>query len=112
MNDPHLDRPREVEHGTLFAYLLGFILSLVLTGAAYLLVTSHLWTGDRLMVTLGLLALTQAVVQLLLFLHLGSEPKPHWNGMVLLFMASVLAIIVGGSLWIMYNLNDRLMTGM
>ncbi len=109
MFDTHTDAGQEVEHGTLFAYLLGFVLSLLLTGVAYVVVTKQLLSGGSLMITLGLLALTQAVIQLLLFLHLGSEPKPHWNGMVLLFMAAVLATIVSGSLWIMYDLDHRVM---
>lgn len=109
MLDPHIDARHEVEHGTLFAYLLGFILSLLLTGSAYLLVTRQLLAGWHLLIALGALALTQAVIQLLLFLHLGSEVKPHWNGMVLLFMAAVLAIIVSGSLWIMHDLDGRVM---
>jgi cytochrome o ubiquinol oxidase subunit IV len=51
------------------------------------------------------LAILQLVVQLMLFLHLGDEPKPRWNLLAFLFAVLVVAIVVGGTLWIMYELS-------
>lgn len=97
MNDP--------KQGTLSSYLLGFVLSLLLTGTAYIVVTRHLFDGAGLVLVVIVLALVQALTQLLLFLHLGQETKPRWKLGVFLFMLLVLIILVGGSLWIMQNLN-------
>lgn len=93
-------------------YIIGFVLSLILTLAAYYAVVEHLFTAFHLTVVIGALAVAQAVVQLLFFLRMGQEKKPHWKLTVFLFMLLVLVVIVFGSLWIMYNLNYNLMTDM
>jgi cytochrome o ubiquinol oxidase operon protein cyoD len=92
-------------------YIAGFLLSIILTVVAYLLVQRHVSSGhaaishDVLIFMITSLALIQLMVQLVFFLHLDSESKPRWNLTVLLFAAMVLVIIVFGSLWIMNNLN-------
>jgi cytochrome o ubiquinol oxidase subunit IV len=43
------------------------------------------------------------------FLHLGRETRPRWKLAVFLFMLGVILILVFGSLWIMTNLNYRMM---
>lgn len=95
--------------GTLFTYIAGFILSVGLTIAAYLLVTKHVYEGWTLIYALVGLAVVQLFVQMFFFLHLGQEPKPRWNLGSFLFMLLVLLIIVVGSLWIMHNLNYNMM---
>lgn len=90
---------------TLLMYILGFVLSLVLTAIAYVVVAQKLLSGNSLVAAIVVLASTQILVQLFLFLHLGRETKPRWRLVVLLFMLLVLGIIVIGSLWIMQNLN-------
>ncbi len=104
-----MDIPKESLHGTFNSYLLGFILSLVLTLIAYFAVAEHLFTEKVLIITIVGLAFTQTVVQLFCFFHLGKETKPRWNLLIFLSMAFVIAIIIGGSLWIMYNLDSRVM---
>lgn len=99
-------------HGTLKAYLVGFALSLLLTLAAYFVVAKQLATGHALVGWIVGLAVVQAIVQLVLFLHLGNEPKPRPHLVVFLFMALILIVIVLGSLWIMYNLDYRMMPEM
>ncbi len=96
-------------HGTLKEYIVGFVLSLLLTLIAYFIVKEHLLKGLLLFSTLGGLGVVQAVIQVFLFLHLGKESKPKWGVVVFLFMLMVLIIIVGGSLWIMQSLDSRLM---
>lgn len=97
-------------HGTLKSYVIGFILSLVLTLASFLLVSEHLLPAWTLILTIVGLAVVQVVVQLLFFLHLGSDSKPYWNIIIFLFMLVIMAILVIGSLWIMYNLDYYMMT--
>ncbi len=98
--------------GSFKSYAIGFVLSIVLTLASYLLVTENLLTGKTLVYTIVVLGLIQAVVQLIFFLHLAEESKPRWNLLVFLFMLLVLLIIVIGSLWIMYNLDYHMMMPM
>lgn len=101
----------ESSHGTHLSYVIGFILSLMLTIGSYLIVVEHLIPErSTLVYTVAGFALLQAFIQLLFFLHLGSEPKPRRNFLTFLFMFSVLVIVVLGSLWIMHNLETHMMT--
>lgn len=86
-------------------YVIGFILSILLTLGAYAAVTGHNFAGTMLVAVVISLAIAQVLVQLFFFLHLGSETKPRWKLTVLIFMLVILGILVFGSLWIMQNLN-------
>lgn len=99
-------------HGSLKAYVIGFIASLILTGISFLLVITKHLTGAALVYTIVILALIQAIFQLLFFLHVGQEAKPRWETVVFFFMVLVLLIVALGSLWIMHDLNDRVMSNM
>ncbi len=94
-----------MNHLSLRSYVSGFILSLYFTLTAYLLAVRHVFFTQTLVIMLAGLALAQFFVQLLFFLHLGTETKPRWKLMVFLFMIMVVLILVVGSLWIMSNLN-------
>ncbi len=89
----------------LASYVTGFVLSLVLTGVAYVSVVYHLFSIEVLLPLIIGLAVIQFVVQVIFFLHLGRERKPRWQLVTFLFMLLVLFILVIGSLWIMNNLN-------
>ena len=92
-------------------YVTGFILSLIFTMAAYLVVQQHVasehssFPHQILIPIMIVLALAQLTAQLVYFLHLGKESKPRWNMMVFLFAVLVVGIVVFGSLWIIQNLN-------
>ncbi len=103
-----MDTEKEA-HGTYRSYIIGFVLSIVLTLAAYFLVTEHVLAGWTLIFAIIGLSIVQVLVQLLFFLHLGQESKPYWNLISFLFMVLVVGIVVAGSLWIMYNLDERVM---
>jgi cytochrome o ubiquinol oxidase operon protein cyoD len=110
--DLSLQEIKKEWHGSLKSYAIGFIVSLLLTSASFLLVVFKALSGKSLVYTLIALALGQAICQLLYFLHLGQEDKPRWESVVFYFMLLILLIIVAGSLWIMDDLNDRVMTDM
>jgi cytochrome o ubiquinol oxidase operon protein cyoD len=98
-------KERTIGQGTLSSYIGGFILSLMLTIEAYVLVTHSSLTNGKLTAVLIGFALAQLWVQLVFFLHVGDEKKPRWNLTVLLFAVMVVGIVVLGSLWIMQNLD-------
>jgi cytochrome o ubiquinol oxidase operon protein cyoD len=91
------------------SYVIGYIISLILTLVSFLLVKIHLLSNHRipsdqlLIIFVISVALIQLVVQLLFFLHLKDGPR--LNLIVFLFMLIVVVILVFGSLWIMHNLN-------
>lgn len=99
-------------HGTYKAYVIGFVSCLILTGVSFGLVVLEFLTGYALIYSLLTLAIVQAIVQILFFLHVGQEPKPRWESLIFYFMVLVVFIIAVGSLWIMYDLNKRVMADM
>lgn len=111
-DDLSLSEIKKEWHGSLRSYVIGFIASLVLTLISFGLVVTKAIPRNHLIYTLIGLAIVQAVVQLIFFLHVGKEPKPRWETLVCLFMALVVLIIAIGSLWIMHDLDYRVMSGM
>lgn len=99
-------------HGSLKDYAIGFSASLLLTLVSFSLVITRVISGSTLVYTITGLALVQAIFQLLFFLHVGQEDKPRWETVVFWFMVLVLLIVAVGSLWIMHDLNDRVMLDM
>lgn len=104
MREPHNHQSHHEEHGTIGAYVVGFILSLVFTFIPYYLVTQKIMSGTTLIITILGIALLQMVIQLFFFLHLGRGPKPLYNIVFFFATAGVIVITVGASLFIMDNL--------
>lgn len=97
----HSQLPRET-----FTYITGFVISLYLTLTAYTLVVHrYISSANWLIAAVIALAIIQFSVQLIYFLHLGKEVNPQWRLLVFILMLVIVFIIVGGSLWIMSNLN-------
>jgi cytochrome o ubiquinol oxidase subunit IV len=92
------------EHGTTRSYIIGFILSLILTINPYFLVVTKTVTGNALLVTILVFAVLQMAVQLLFFLHLGRGPKPLYNVVFFFATAGIIVVTIGASLFIMDNL--------
>lgn len=95
---------------TVRSYVVGFVSCIVITVAAYLVATSHSVGNDLAVGVVGVLAVVQFIVQLLAFLHLGHEYKPRWKLLAFVMMLSIVLIVVVGSVWIMNNLNYRMMS--
>ncbi|HSX10306.1 MAG TPA: cytochrome o ubiquinol oxidase subunit IV [Chlamydiales bacterium] len=94
---------------TLKLYLCGFVGSLILTGISFTFAALKVFSTPILIATLIFLALLQASVQLVFFMHMGKEAKPRWMTLVFYFMVMVVVIIALGTLWIMSDLNARVM---
>lgn len=91
------------------SYFSGFIFFVLLTLVSYFVVVDQLLSGWHAVVVIILCALVQATVQLGIFLDLITEPKPRSNLHIFLLMVVILLIIIAGTLWIMYSLNERVM---
>ena len=91
-------------HGSLKSYVIGFLMSLVLTAIPLIVVLNDLLEGKAAMLVLLGSAVLQFVVQLFYFMHLKEEGKPRYNLMVLILGLFIVLTIVAGSIWIMtYN---------
>jgi len=95
--------------GSFKSYAAGFILSIVLTVAAFALVMSGALSRSVTLVGLFGTAVLQILVHLHYFLHLDTSSAARWNVVALLFTVLIMTIFVGGTIWIMYNLNYRMM---
>lgn len=100
--------PRSVRHMNA-TYAIGFIGSLILTFCAYLLTVHHLLRPVVLIPVLMVLACFQFCVQVLNFLHVSGEPFSRERMIALVSTGIVMFILVLGSMWIMSNLDARMM---
>jgi cytochrome o ubiquinol oxidase subunit IV len=96
------------------AYLLGLVLSALLTALAFYFTGSDWLWGPSIPVALSVLAVAQIGVHLAFFLHLTTAPDSVNNSLALAFGTLIVALVIGGTLWIMYhmNLNMAPMTSM
>jgi cytochrome o ubiquinol oxidase subunit IV len=108
--DPVHSHGDEHGHGSRRTYLIGFVLSVVLTAVPFWLVMSGA-LADHQATTLTVIAL--AVVQILVhtvcFLHVNTRAEGGWTLMAYVFTAVLVLIVIIGSLWIMYHLNTNMM---
>ncbi|MGC4378488.1 cytochrome o ubiquinol oxidase subunit IV [Fictibacillus sp. Mic-4] len=96
----------EKHHGSLKAYVTGFIASIVLTIIPLLLVVNHTFKKGTLTVAILGMAICQLFVQLFFFMHLKDEKKPRYNAMALVLGIIFVFTIVAGSIWIM-SFNEQ-----
>ncbi|MBD0383062.1 cytochrome o ubiquinol oxidase subunit IV [Paenibacillus sedimenti] len=93
-----------VSHGSLKSYIIGFVLSIVLTIIPLVVVMNHMLGKIGTLILILLMAVLQFVVQLFFFMHVKEGENARWNIMALIFGLVILVTIVAGSIWIMtYN---------
>jgi cytochrome o ubiquinol oxidase operon protein cyoD len=109
-HEPNLTEIQKGYHGSLTSYFIGFTGSVILTMISFSLVILRNFSNRTIVISIAVLALVQAAVQLRYFLKLGYEAKPRWETATFGFMFLVLVVIVICSLWIMGDLDDRLMS--
>ncbi len=95
--------------GTFRSYTIGFVLSIVLTAIPFVLVMRGLLSHQATLFAIFGTALVQILVHLYYFLHMNSSSKVRWNILAMLFTLLIMILLVGGTMWIMYHLNYRLM---
>ena len=107
------DRPtREMQASApseFLVYTTGLFLAVLLTATSFWAAnTSLLWPGG---VALGLavLAIAQMGVHLVFFLHITTDPDNTNNVLALAFGLLIVFLVIGGSLWIVTNLNANMM---
>ena len=95
--------------GSLKSYLTGFILSLILTAIPFALVMKGAWSVSATLAVILIAGVAQILAHLHYFLHLDTSSAERWNVLALIFTILIMILFVGGSLWIMYDLNYRMM---
>jgi cytochrome o ubiquinol oxidase subunit IV len=95
--------------GSLKSYAIGFILSVLLTAFAFGIALSGGVPRWIVLIAVFGSGIAQIMVHLHYFLHLDTSSSMRWNILALLLTLLIMALFVGGTLWIMYQLNYRLM---
>jgi cytochrome o ubiquinol oxidase operon protein cyoD len=99
-----------VHHGTLRGYLTGFALAAILTVIPFWLVMGHVLDNRWLTISIVLaLAVVQILVHIIYFLHLDAHSEGGWNLMAFVFTVVLVVIVLGASIWVMYNENANMM---
>ena len=93
-------------------YLFGLVLAALLMVASFYLVYTHLIWAPAIPIALVVLAVAQIGVHLVFFLHLTTAPDNINTVLALAFGVLIVALIIGGSLWIMGHLDERTMPSM
>lgn len=106
-HDAHHDA--HADHGSTKSYLIGFVLSVLLTLASFGVVMSGKVPHDLMMPGIVVFGVAQLIVQLVCFLHMGTSPSQRANLAIMLFTILILAIVVVGSLWVLHNMNVNMM---
>jgi cytochrome o ubiquinol oxidase operon protein cyoD len=94
-------------HG-LKSYVTGFVLALILTAIPFALVAANPLPRAATLVIIAVAAIIQVLVHLRYFLHLDLTSTPRENLLAILFAAILIIIMVGGSFWIMLDLQHRM----
>jgi cytochrome o ubiquinol oxidase subunit IV len=90
-------------------YLVGLALAILLTATSFFVAGTDLVWQPSIPVALVVLAIAQMGVHLVFFLHITTGPDNTNNVLALAFGVLIVVLVMGGSLWIMANLNHNMM---
>lgn len=110
MSQVHTENHGEGSHGSFASYIVGFVLAAILTLAAFALADMRYFSPVLTIGLLAGLAVVQIVVHLRYFLHMNLNSSQSWNNTAFGFAVVCLAIIVGGTLFIMHDVSMNMMS--
>lgn len=93
----------------LLTYGIGYVFALLLTGAAFAVVTWGWAAGTTALGIVFALALVQAVVHFRCFLHVDLRRSSRDDLQLILFSTLIIGLMVGGTLVVLLNLRMRMM---
>ena len=90
-------------------YLIGLVGASLLTVASFYVAGTHLIWTPSIPMAMVVLAVAQIGVHLVFFLHMTTAPDNTNNILALAFGVLIVALVVGGSVWIMQHLNHNML---
>jgi cytochrome o ubiquinol oxidase operon protein cyoD len=105
--DEHLETGGIAER--VYGYLTGLGLAILLTATSFFVAGTNLVWEPSIPVALVVLAIAQMGVHLVFFLHITTAADNTNNVLALAFGMLIVILVIGGSLWIMANLNHNMM---
>ena len=118
MSDVELHREADLAPGDeegvsvklrVLGYVVGLVLAIVLTATSFFIAGTDLVWQPSIPVAIIVLAIAQMGVHLVFFLHITTGADNTNNVMALAFGLLIVFLVIGGSLWIMANLNDNML---
>lgn len=95
--------------GGVRGYLIGLALAVLLTAASFSIGGTKFIYGPGMPFALIVLAIAQMGVHLVFFLHITTSPDNLNNAMALAFGILIVFLLIGGSIFIMSNLNHNML---
>ena len=98
-------------HASVKSYMIGFVLSIILTAIPFGLVMDQMHYGfsaGTVLAAILVLAIVQVFVHVVYFLHMDRSAEQRWNVVAFTFTVFMLAIVVAGSVWIMHNATSNM----
>jgi cytochrome o ubiquinol oxidase operon protein cyoD len=108
IHDSDFDSDTGASYGTYKSYIIGFTLSITFTLLSFYLVAVGAQPQKILYIIVALLAVAQFLVQTVFFLHLNPRSNSSWNLLSFLFTVVMTVVLVVGTMWIMYNLYEKM----
>ncbi len=97
-------------HGSFKGYMIGFVLSIILTAIPFWLVMGGVLDSKLFTAVLVMgIGVVQIVVHMVYFLHMNTRSEGGWTMMALIFTLIIVGIALAGSLWVMHHLNANMM---
>jgi cytochrome o ubiquinol oxidase operon protein cyoD len=93
----------------LLGYVVGLGLAILLTATSFFVAGTDLVWQPSIPVAIIVLAIAQMGVHLVFFLHITTGADNTNNILALAFGLLIVFLVIGGSLWIMANLNHNMM---
>ncbi len=118
MSDAHLHHEADLAPGDehevsvrlrVIGYLVGLGLAILLTATSFFVAGTDLVWQPSIPVAIIVLAIAQMGVHLVFFLHITTGADNTNNVLALAFGLLIVFLVIGGSLWIMANLNHNMM---
>lgn len=97
-------------HSSFSGYMVGFVLSIVLTAIPFWLVMAGVITHrPTAVLVLGAFAVAQILVHMVCFLHMNGKVEGGWTLLSTIFTVVFVAIAIAGTLWVMFHMNANMM---
>lgn len=106
---PMIDDMQAWARSDMLVYTIGLFLAVILTATSFWVANTSLLWAPGVALGLTVLAIAQMGVHLVFFLHITTGPDNTNNVLALAFGVLIVALVIGGSIWIMANLNENMM---
>lgn len=89
-------------------YIVGLVLALILTAVPFGAIYYRAFSNPALLWVIAAAAILQILVHFRYFLRLDASRTPGDVLLVLVYACILIFVMVGGSLWIMFDLHHRM----